>query len=333
MTAAGVGSLLLCQKQLARHRRGNDSVNPLLTPLVTEATATRYKPTTSAKSINEAVTIGIRWISQNSSLSNTQTMGRTPYYCLYGLERVGALADKETLGGIDWFGQGLQYIIKSQKDNGSWNSDYGDLVNTSWAILFMTKATRKTIERVRIKRLGSGTLYGGRGLPKDLANITVANGRVMVRPMNGAVEGMLAVLEDPRSDNADAALAGLVLKYQEKGTGAMRPLKDRFRRLLKDRDPGIRSTAVWGLGRSGDLDVVPLLIGVLADPKEDDSVVVEARTSLQFLSRKVDGYGPPNRSTPEQRAEAAAQWQAWYDAIRPIDAEGADDVPVASATR
>jgi HEAT repeat protein len=110
-------------------------------------------------------------------------------------------------------------------------------------------------------------------------------------------------------------------------------MKDRFRKLLTDRDPGVRRVAAWALGRTSDLDVVPLLIEAIRNPKEDDAVVSEARVSLQFLSRKIDGFGPPLSSTPEQREEAAKRWQAWYDSVRPIDADAQDDAPVASATR
>jgi HEAT repeat protein len=143
--------------------------------------------------------------------------------------------------------------------------------------------------------------------------------------MNGAVEGMLKVLEDPRSDNADAALAGMVERYQAGGSAVLKPLKDRFRKLLTDPDPGVRRVAAWGLGRTGDLDVVPLLVSTLRHPREDDSVIAEARTSLQFLSRKIDGFGPPLPSTAEQRVEAAQKWLAWYNAIRPIDQTTQDD--------
>ena len=64
-----------------------------------------------------------------------------------------------------------------------------------------------------IKRLGAGTLLGGRGLPKDLASMTVAGGRVVSRPMNGAIEGMLAVLEDTRAEQADTAVQGELFPF------------------------------------------------------------------------------------------------------------------------
>ena len=141
--------------------------------------------------------------------------------------------------------------------------------------------------------------------------------------MNGAVEGMLAVLEDPRAENADSALAGLVARYQAGGPAVLRPYKDRFRKMLSDRDPGLRRVAAWALARTADLDVVPGLIGALTDP--DEAVVAVAREGLQLLSRKPDGLGPPTPSTPDQRREAAGRWRAWYATVRPLDVEGQDD--------
>jgi hypothetical protein len=190
-------------------------------------------------------------------------------------------------------------------------------MNSCWAILFLTKSTAKTLRRIQIQRLGAGTLLGGRGLPKDLTSMTVAGGRVVSRPMNGAIEGMLAVLEDPRGDQADAAAAGLVERYYREGPDALRPFKPRFRKMIADRDPGVRRVAAWALAHTGDMDIVPLLIDALSDPDED--VIEASRLGLQILSRKIEGLGPPTPSTPEQRKQAAGRWRDWYNAIKPLD--------------
>ncbi len=326
MTAAGVGSLLICQRQLKLHRRGPDATNPLLLAVGSEPPPPRYVATTSNERIDKAVERGIAWLGSHFKLSTTdEMMGLSVYYGLYGVERVGGLAEKNALGSNDWFEVGRQFLATNQKKEGSWNCGFqSDQLNTSWALLFLTRSTAKTLRRIEIKRLGAGTLLGGRGLPKDLSSMTVAGGRVVSRPMNGAVENMLAVLEDPRAtEDANSAVAGIIDRYQVQGPKALKPFKDRFRAMIADRDPGLRRVACWCLARMGELDVAPLLIDALADP--DDDVVTTAAQGLQILSRKIDGFGPPPTGEPEARRAWAKRWRDWYQAIRPLDLEGQDD--------
>jgi hypothetical protein len=323
MTAAGVGSLLLCKRQLERFRGSKRGENPHLTVLTPESVSQSYDVTTSQARLNEAIAKGMGWITTNFTTSG-KVIGPSPYYALYGLERVAAFADRETIGRVDVLERARSFIRSSQKPDGSWHTPpYSDEMNTVWAILNLTKSTAKSIQRIRTKRLGAGTLVGGRYLPKDLTSMTVAGGKIMTRPMNGAVEGMLAVLEDPRAQNADTAVSGLVERYYREGPEALRPFKDRFRKLLSDRDPGLREVAAWALARTGDLDVVPDLIGGVVDG--DERVVDAARLGLQLLSRKIDGPGPPSPSTPGQRLEASRQWRSWYDSIRPLNADPDDE--------
>jgi hypothetical protein len=331
MTAAGVGSLLICRSQIAAQRATNEEHSPLLTPVVGETqTSGRVRAETPNAAINAGINRGLAWIAARFNPAGGAIMGQSAYYGLYGIERIGALADRQTLGGGDWFQRGGAFLAATQRPDGSWSAQHGDVPNTSWGVLFLTKSTAKTVRRIEIKRLGAGTLIGGRGLPKDLSSLTVAGGRVLVRPMNGAVEGMLAVLEDPRSDQADSALAGLVSRYSIEGPDVLRPHKPRFRKLLTDPDPGIRSVAAWALGRTGDLDVIPQLIATLEDP--DDDVVAQARSGLQLLSRKIEGYGPPDGASPAERQSAARRWRAWWDVIRPPDApRDAHDQPAPTA--
>ena len=127
--------------------------------------------------------------------------------------------------------------------------------------------------------------------------MTVAGGRVVSRPMNGAIEGMLAVLEDPRAEQADAAVAGLVDRYYREGPDALRPFKARFRKMLSDRDPGVRRVAAWALAHTGDLDVVPALIDALDRPRRRD-VVDAARLGLQLSAARSRAWARPARRRP-----------------------------------
>jgi hypothetical protein len=330
MTAAGVGSLLICQRQLAPYRAVVKVAHPLLIPLELEGDRKRYQPEVGSRRIDQAAQAGINWLGSNFVTDNSALIGHSIYYALYGIERMGALADKATLGRRDWYAEGRTFLASSQGPGGSFKAEFGDGPNTAWAVLFLVKSTAKTLHKIQLRRLGAGTLIGGRGLPKDLSQISVAGGHVIARPMDGAVEEMLGTLEDPRVVDASSALAGLVAKYRTEGPKALKPFQDRFRKLLTDPDQGIRRVAAWSLARTGDLSMALPLMETLKDP--DDGVVTEARRGLELLSRKIEGFGPPASATPEQREAAILKWKEWYEAVRPL-AVSAEEGPADPAPK
>ncbi|MCA9014936.1 MAG: terpene cyclase/mutase family protein, partial [Planctomycetaceae bacterium] len=61
-------------------------------------------------------------------------------YFLWSTERVGVLLGLEKLGDTDWFSKGASALIKTQKEDGSWEDSRGKLAETSFAILFLRKA-------------------------------------------------------------------------------------------------------------------------------------------------------------------------------------------------
>jgi hypothetical protein len=77
------------------------------------------------------------------------------------------------------------------------------------------------------------------------------------------------------------------------------------------------------------------LIAALEDP--DDGVVTEARTGLQLLSRKIDGFGPSPFASPDQKKAAADQWRRWFNDTRPPelsdDRESAEAKPPGGPSR
>ena len=166
MTAAGVGSLLICRRQLGRYREKR-TTSPLLTPLVAETLNEDYRPSTSNAQIDQSVKRGLAWLGANFVPSNGAIMGPSTYYGLYGIERVGALADRQTLGRVDWFAKGRDFIHSSQNADGSWSGAHGNEMNAVWAILFLTKSTAKTIRKITLSpKLGAGTLLGGASCPR-----------------------------------------------------------------------------------------------------------------------------------------------------------------------
>ncbi|MEX0612750.1 MAG: HEAT repeat domain-containing protein, partial [Pirellulales bacterium] len=89
----------------------------------------------------------------------------------------------------------------------------------------------------------------------------------------------------------------------------------RLQQLVRGGEPEVRLLAVRALGRSGNFDYVPSLLYALTDP--DPRIVLEARDGLRFISRKFDGFGPPDDFTEQQRYEAVDAWKKWYQSLRP----------------
>ncbi len=61
-------------------------------------------------------------------------------YFLWSTERVGVLLGLEKLGDTEWFSKGASVLIKTQKEDGSWDDSRGKLADTSFAVLFLRKA-------------------------------------------------------------------------------------------------------------------------------------------------------------------------------------------------
>ena len=152
--------------------------------------------------------------------------------------------------------------------------------------------------------------------------------------MNGAIEGMLAVLEDPRAEAGRRGGGRDGRPILHGRPAALRPYKVRFRKMLSDRDVGVRGVAAWALAHTGDLDVIPRLIDVLVDPQRRRRGRRRGADGAATCSRaRSTGYGPPSPSTPEQRKAAAQKWREWFEAIRPLDLDDHDEGVTAGSRR
>jgi hypothetical protein len=67
--------------------------------------------------------------------------GLGTYYTLYSIERAMVLAGVRRLGEVDWYVDGANYIMASQRTDGSW----WDVADTCFALLFLKRATPAVI--------------------------------------------------------------------------------------------------------------------------------------------------------------------------------------------
>ena len=65
------------------------------------------------------------------------------FYSLYGIERAGRLSGLRFLGDHDWYREGCAYLVRVQKEDGSWleprQRGGSKILCTSFALLFLSK--------------------------------------------------------------------------------------------------------------------------------------------------------------------------------------------------
>ncbi len=345
LTAGGCGSLLICRMFMFPDAKDStvsiqggaskskkpkeessqqsvleaaDEVEADLEASITQAAQPKIS-NSDLSAINTSAGKALRWLDTRFTVS--EPVPKTwPVYYLYSLERAMALANQpnpEMLGEHAWFEYGATHLISTQAESGLWKGRGGDIPTSAFALMFLLRATdRKLGTRINRKSDG-GILATGRGLPDDPSDIINEGGKVKKRKMTGPVDELLKILEDPQNANFFEAQEALVEKVQLKDPRALVGKTAELLNLAAVKNDEVRRTAMWALGRSHDITVVPVLIEGLNDPNFD--VVVEARNALRYLSKKIDGYGLPVQPTDDQRKKAVRSWKEWYLTVRPYE--------------
>ena len=345
MTAAGTGCLLIIRRELYTDIQFDDGTRPAATARrfgvlerfqeERQPTAPKVKmtPTLPVSQIDKALKESVKWMGNHYTERTHQFTAHGCYY-FYSVERVAALLDVERIGSHDWFDVGADELLLRQRPNGSWSDDEHEMPATSLAILFLTKATSTILPKARKAPLvGGGLLVGGRGLPDKLDAVQIKEGQAAARKMQGPVDGLLAELEKSGEAKVEAVQAAVVEAVQLDRPEELIAQVDRLKKLAVDPRVEVRRTAMWALGRTGNISVAPLLIAGLRDA--DEAVAREASIGLSILSRRPEGCGLPleptegliEDATDEARKEhldkwrkdSADLWQKWYLRVRPYD--------------
>ena len=122
MTAAGVATLFVTQEFL-NINAGSDCQGNVSHP---------------------ALERGLKWLSDNfQQVGSEQEYEREyPFATLYAVERVGVASGYKYFGEHDWYQKGADYLVKRQRDDGSWKgsaSYFGALPDTCFGILFLVR--------------------------------------------------------------------------------------------------------------------------------------------------------------------------------------------------
>ena len=118
----------------------------------------RYELGEQHTELDDGIERGLAWMSGHFSVESNPQKGNYLYYYLYSLERVGRILDTEFIGDHEWYPLGAKFLVGAQKQDGRWlePGEEDPRVPTSFALLFLTRATPKLI--VDVKHGGEGIL-------------------------------------------------------------------------------------------------------------------------------------------------------------------------------
>lgn len=311
LSAAGLGSVYVCSDLLGLAAGEEDREVPSL-PAAFKRLEEEKKPrrailkSVQPKLLRRAQLDGKRWLADNFEIKDEQHT----YYFLYALERYMSFHElvEGTSPDETWYDTGVGFLESRQEKNGMWPGRLGAAVDTGFALLFLMRSTKKTIQSVGDLR--DGTLVGGRGLPSDARRVRLQDGRITATPFTGVLDDVLARLEDLQQAEQPAPIQFSDTEILSKDPSKRREQLTRLRRLLRDGSPTAQVVAAGALARSGDFDSAPELIAALAN--KDPRVVRAARDGLRRLSRKFDGFGLADRPSRVEITEAAEKWKKWY---------------------
>jgi len=124
MTAAGISTLAICSEAL----RGPEAAKEVRR--------------------HDQVALGLRRLGE--LLLNDGYKGQE-IYALYGVERACILSRTRAFNDFDWYREGADILVRSQKESGAWGDNaargvtkgegYGEACDTAFALLFLKRAT------------------------------------------------------------------------------------------------------------------------------------------------------------------------------------------------
>jgi hypothetical protein len=317
LSAAGLSSVYiaadLLQMTPARQRDPGRGLPPAVRRVQQAVAAGPRVPRTSAvdgELLKRAMTDGERWFAQNFRIDPEEWR----YYFMYAFERYQSfreLASGDEPAEPEWYNLGVEALREQQDKDGSWEAEGGAVADTCFAILFLTRGTKKSIQKAEAY---DGRLRGGRGLPTNTADVAVGeDGQIVKTPFQGQAESLLTLLESAADDD-ELLTRDIVVTLSDDPPQRAREL-ERLRRLVAAEEFPVRMAALKALYSTRDLDNVPTFIYALGDP--DPRIVAKARDALRLLSRKVSGFGLSDDPTEGAKLEAIEKWKQWYLAIRP----------------
>ncbi len=91
-------------------------------------------------------------------------------YTMYSVERAGLASGRKYFGDADWYRELAKRALESQSDNGSWPGGDGEMVDTPFAILFLSRG-RPPVLMSKLRYTGDNPQVNWQRMPRDAANL------------------------------------------------------------------------------------------------------------------------------------------------------------------
>jgi len=338
MVVAGLGSVYICADALGFDGVSvPDPAGPIadanLPPAIKLVRVVKIdgKKSYSIKGIDSilvtrAMQDGNRWYRSKATLpqkTSTNPKMIWNFYYLYSTERYKSFREKSEKIKPNpepgWYNAGVNFLKNNQDAAGAFIGDgsghprAGKSVTTAFGVLFLARNTQKTIGK-----LTEDTLIGNGELNKTSGDISLGkNGRMFSTPISHQIGDLLSLLEEPEVSDEELKklIKSSIVNFDSKGETRLEQ-SARLRGLVTHKKHLARLFAVQIMGRTRNLDNVPALIYALDDP--DWRVVREARQALRFVSRRIEGFGVPDKEIERSKMrEYQTKWTKWYQTIRP----------------
>lgn len=318
LTAAALASLYIAKDRLGFRelKRQEDAELPAAFEAIDgDEKKKKIETDLSKRDFGRVIAAANRWLEEKYQIDKLNSW---VYYSLYALERFEAFREADLAGSpvplpksekSKWYLRASRYVLKTQKPDGTWESNAGTVPSTCFAILILTGSTKQSLAKSRVVRYRASMLRGGRGLPQA-EKIRVRDGRIVVAPLDAPLPRVLDLVQDPRNADYAAAVEALADAATKGAPATLRQHLPALRTLVRRMQGEVRRLAIEAVGRADDLDSVPLLIKVVESA--DVETAVAAATALGKISRKYETLGVTRQSTPEARRKAATAWRSWY---------------------
>jgi len=335
MGVAGLSTMLICSGQLpALKKKGGSGRGPLiieemLRPASDDPNDEGYLLRCTADMVHPAIQRAEGWVGRNSIFKGKYANLNGAFYYLYGYERVAALR-KHAQGGAaakaasnnqePWYLEGGNWIAKQQKADGSWVGQWGELADTSFALLFLGKTMEKKLTKIDIQVLNRSLAVGGSGgLPSADGS---AGGSAFQRQYEryrtqptSSIDELVKILEDPDKvveEEATAKVEQLTPEQLKELVQKVGGDTKKLRQWAYDKRPEARKAALTALAKSRDPRFAPILFDALNE--KDAGIYTAARDGLRYMSRNVEVFGLPNadKRTPETIKTGIERGKEWF---------------------